>query len=333
MKIKKVTMKAFGKFQNKSITLKPGLNLIQGNNEAGKTTTQAFIQGMYFGFYKPYRKKKTYGMEYEKYMPWEQLDYSGSLIYEVDGQEIRLERNFLRGKDSLMIYDNTTGEDITQEFKYDGVIRQHLPLGDLGITQGIYNNTVNIRQLPFELESGSQEEIRQCYLERKNADGSDMNFNGIIRRLEEKKKTIGRSGQSKSKVGAAVRKRDELLLALREGEEAYAKVAQNQKTIATYQKRMRQIESENEFLVKESVVNRKRELLQTYEKIAELEKENKQIKETIKDWEDFSRFNYKTLEGLKAIEKQIERLGDQMNYIEKEMNDLEHQIKSIRRKE
>lgn len=156
MKIKTLTMKAFGKFKDKTIALEPGLNLIQGSNETGKTTAQAFIQGMYFGFYKPYRKKKTYGEEYEKYMPWEQLDYSGALIYEVDGREIRLERNFLRGKDNLTIYDNTTGEDISDGFKYDDVTRQHLPLGEMGITPGIYNNTVNIRQLPFELENGSR---------------------------------------------------------------------------------------------------------------------------------------------------------------------------------
>ncbi|MBK5243575.1 MAG: AAA family ATPase [Eubacteriaceae bacterium] len=333
MKIKTLTMNAFGKFKNKTIALEPGLNIIQGNNEAGKTTAQAFIQGMYFGFYKPYRKKKTYGLEYEKYLPWEQLNYSGALIYEVNGREIRLERNFLRGKDSLIIYDNTTGEDITEGFQYDGVIRQHLPLAELDMTPGIYNSTVNIRQLPVEIEPGPQEEIRECYLKMQRSDGNDMNLKGIARRLEEKKKNIGRSGQSKSKVGLAIRKRDDLLIALKEGEEAYAKVALNQETIVRYQKRMEKIETENDFFVQETAVNHKRELLQTYEKITELEKENTQLAENIKGWEKLQCFTYDKLEGLKAIENQIERLTDQMNYIEKEMNDLEFHLKSIRQKE
>jgi len=333
MKIKALTMNAFGKFKNKTIALEPGLNVIQGNNEAGKTTAQAFIQGMYFGFYKPYRKKKTYGSEYEKYLPWEQLNYSGALIYEVNGREIRLERNFLRGKDSLIIYDNTTGEDITAGFKYDGVIRQHLPLAELDMTPGIYNSTVNIRQLPVEIEPGPQEEIRECYLKMQRSDGNDMNLKGIAQRLEEKKKTIGRSGQSKSKVGLAIRKRDELLIALKEGEEAYAKVALNQENIVLYQKRMEEIEQENGFFMQETAVNHKRELLQTYEKISELEKENTQLAENIKGWEELQCFTYDKLEGIKAIENQIERLTDQMNYIEKEMDDLEFHLKSIRQKE
>ncbi|HEY5555463.1 ATP-binding protein [Acetobacterium sp.] len=333
MKITKLTMKAFGKFNNKTIALEPGLNLIQGNNEAGKTTAQAFIQGMYFGFYKPYRKKKTYASEYEKYLPWELFDYSGSLIYEVDGREIRLERNFLRGKDSLTIYDNATGENITDSFKYDSVIRQHLPLAELEMTPGIYNNTVNIRQLPVELEPGPQEEIRECYLKMLKSDGTDMNLKGIVRRLEEKKKNIGRSGQSKSKVGLAIRKRDELLLALKEGDEAYLKVAANQELIVLYQKRMEKIESENDSLYQKTEVNHKRELLQNYEKISELEKENARISKEIKGWEELECFSYEKLEGLKALQNQIERLSDQMNYIEKEMNDLESHLKTIRKKE
>lgn len=333
MKIKTLTMNAFGKFKNKTITLEPGLNVIQGNNEAGKTTAHAFIQGMYFGFYKPYRKKKAYGSEYEKYQPWEQLDYSGALIYELNDREIRLERNFLRGKDSLIIYDNITGEDITKEFKYDGVIRQHLPLAELGMTPGIYNSTVNIRQLTVDTEPGPQEEIRDCYLKMQGSNGTDMSLKGIAHRLEEKKKNIGRSGQSKSRVGMAIRKRDELLVALKEGEEAYAKVALNQENIILYQKRMEKIETENNFFAQETAVNHKRELLQTYEKISELEKENKQLAENIKGWEAFQSFSYEKLEGLKAIENQIGRLSDQMSYIEKEMNELESHLKSIRKKE
>ena len=333
MKIKTLDLKAFGKFEDKTIDFKPGLNLIYGNNEAGKTTVQTFIQGMFFGFYKPYRKKKTYASEYEKYLPWELFDYSGSLIYEVDGREIRLERNFLRGKDSLTIYDNTTGENITDSFKYDSVIRQHLPLAELEMTPGIYNNTVNIRQLPVELEPGPQEEIRECYLKMLKSDGTDMNLKGIVRRLEEKKKNIGRSGQSKSKVGLAIRKRDELLLALKEGEEAYLKVAANQELIVLYQKRMEKIESENDSLYQKTEVNHKRELLQNYEKISELEKENARISKEIEGWEELECFSFEKLEGLKALQNQIERLSDQMNYIEKEMNDLESHLKTIRKKE
>jgi uncharacterized protein YhaN len=333
MIIKTLHLKAFGKFKDKTIGFEPGLNLVYGMNEAGKTTVQTFIQGMFFGFYKPYRKKKTYDVEYEKYLPWKQFDYSGSLIYEVDGREIRLERNFLRGKDSLNIFDNTTGTDISSEFKYDGVIRQHLPLYGLGMTAGIYNNTVNMRQICTDTESGSQDEMRDSYLETQNTSGVEMNFKGIARRIEEKKKNIGRSGQSKSRVGAAMRERDELRAALKEAEEAYAKVAENQEKITVYQRKMKRIEAENAYLTQESVVNRKKELLESYEKIKELEKENAVLTDKIEESEVYKDFNYKTLEGLKTVQSQIERLSDQMEYIENETNNCHDNLKAIRQKE
>ncbi|KAF5090541.1 AAA domain protein [anaerobic digester metagenome] len=333
MRIKTLTIKAFGKFKDQTIDFKPGLNLVYGRNEAGKTTVQTFIQGMFFGFYKPYRKKKTYSEEYEKYMPWNQFDYSGSLVYEVDGREIRLERNFLRSKDSLFIYDNTTGKIINDQFKYDGVIRQHLPLGNQGMTAVIYNNTVNMRQTAHDNEAGSQDEVRDSYIEMQNSSGIEINFKGIARRLEEKKNAIGRSGQSKSRIGAAIRERDELKELLKEAEAAYAKVAENQEKITRNQMKMKRIEAENDFLSQESVVKRKKELLASYERINKLEKENNRLSKIIKEDQIYEGYNYKTLEGLKAISNQAERLSDQMDYIEKEMADASEHLKTIRQKE
>lgn len=333
MRIKTLTIRAFGKFKDTTIELKPGLNLIYGTNEAGKTTIQTFIQGMFFGFYKPYRKKKTYSEEYEKYMPWSQFDYSGALVYQQDDREIRLERNFLRAKDSLFIYDNTTGKIINDQFKYDGVIRQHLPLGNLGMNAVIYNNTVNMRQTGPDNESGSQDEIRDSYIEMQNASGIEINFKGITRRLEEKKNQIGRSGQSKSRIGAAIRERDELQELLKEAEAAYAKVAENQEKITRNQKMMKRIEAENDYLSQESVVKRKKELLASYEKINKLEKENNRLSKIIREDQIYEDYNYKTLEGLKAIANQAERLSDQMDYIEKEMADASEHLKTIRQKE
>ncbi|MEO1815074.1 MAG: AAA family ATPase [Acetobacterium sp.] len=333
MRIKTLTIKAFGKFKDETIQLEPGLNLVYGTNEAGKTTVQTFIQGMFFGFYKPYRKKKTYSEEYEKYMPWSQFDYSGSLVYETDGREIRLERNFLRAKDSLFIYDNTTGKIINDQFKYDGVIRQHLPLGNQGMTSVIYNNTVNMRQTVHDNESGSQDEVRDSYIEMQNSSGIEINFKGIARRLEEKKNNIGRSGQSKSRIGTAIRERDELQELLKEAEAAYAKVAENQEMITRNQRKMKRIEAENDYLSQESVVKRKKELLQSYEKINKLEKENNRLSKIIREDQIYEGYNYKTLEGLKAISNQVGRLSDQMDYIEKEMADASEHLKTIRQKE
>ena len=59
MKIKTLNLHAFGRFKNTTIEVLDGFNLIFGPNEAGKSTIQAFIEGMFFGFYKKFVDRKS----------------------------------------------------------------------------------------------------------------------------------------------------------------------------------------------------------------------------------------------------------------------------------
>ncbi len=51
MILKELRLISFGKFQNKTICLEEGLNIIYGENESGKTTIHNFIDGMFYGFF------------------------------------------------------------------------------------------------------------------------------------------------------------------------------------------------------------------------------------------------------------------------------------------
>lgn len=50
MKLKKIVIYGFGKHENKTIDFDTGVNIIYGENEAGKTTIQQFILQVLFGF-------------------------------------------------------------------------------------------------------------------------------------------------------------------------------------------------------------------------------------------------------------------------------------------
>lgn len=52
MKITKIQVKNFGKFHNKTMELKSGINLVYGDNESGKTTLHTFLKGIFFGIRK-----------------------------------------------------------------------------------------------------------------------------------------------------------------------------------------------------------------------------------------------------------------------------------------
>ena len=44
MIIRELSLKHFGKFHDRKISLSPGINIIYGDNESGKTTVHSFIR-------------------------------------------------------------------------------------------------------------------------------------------------------------------------------------------------------------------------------------------------------------------------------------------------
>ncbi len=68
MKINNIKINGFGKLENNEINLSDGINLIYGNNEAGKTTLLKFISSMFYGVSKNKNKKEF--SDLERYKAW-----------------------------------------------------------------------------------------------------------------------------------------------------------------------------------------------------------------------------------------------------------------------
>ena len=49
MKIQKLKINAFGNLKEKEIEFKDKINIVQGNNESGKSTLLKFITNMFYG--------------------------------------------------------------------------------------------------------------------------------------------------------------------------------------------------------------------------------------------------------------------------------------------
>ncbi|MFQ9332612.1 MAG: ATP-binding protein, partial [Finegoldia magna] len=60
MKIIRLDLISFGRFNNYTIEFGDKFNLIYGLNESGKTTISKFIEGVFYGFIKPYLKRTVY---------------------------------------------------------------------------------------------------------------------------------------------------------------------------------------------------------------------------------------------------------------------------------
>lgn len=138
MNIKEVNITNFGKLQNKKYSFSPGINVIYGPNEAGKTTLQQFMKSMLFGLEK--KRGKSVQDEYQRYEPWGAPAYfAGSMIFETGGQKFLLERNFYHKEKRSRLVNMGDLEELSVE---QGDLK--MLLGN--VSRSAYENTYCISQ-------------------------------------------------------------------------------------------------------------------------------------------------------------------------------------------
>ena len=102
MIIEKLNIKAFGRLRDYELELSPGVNIIEGENESGKSTLCAFIKFIFYGI--PAKERATL-------VSWSDSRADGSLTFSVDGHRYRVERSLTPNgerqsfRESLQIID------------------------------------------------------------------------------------------------------------------------------------------------------------------------------------------------------------------------------------
>ncbi|HUF53897.1 MAG TPA: AAA family ATPase [Dehalococcoidia bacterium] len=116
MKITRIDLPGFGCLKDFAVELSPGLNVICGENEAGKSTLQAATAALLYGFFDNERALKHETERYERFRPWFGGTYRGSLEYELaSGDRYEVRRDFANDVDTQLI-DVTTGLDVARQF-------------------------------------------------------------------------------------------------------------------------------------------------------------------------------------------------------------------------
>ncbi|MBR0145723.1 MAG: AAA family ATPase [Eubacterium sp.] len=110
MYLTKLLMRDFGKFHNAEISLKPGINVIEGEKNSGKTTIREFITGILYGI----RKQNELSGEgvYEAYRPEGRSRYSGTGYAKQDDKTYLIDRSFLAGAKKTSVLDVQTGREV-----------------------------------------------------------------------------------------------------------------------------------------------------------------------------------------------------------------------------
>ena len=115
MKILSMTA-TFGKLEHQTLTLKPGLNIIEAPNEWGKSTWCAFIVAMLYGIDTRERTTAESLADKEHYAPWSGSPMSGRMEILWQERKITIERSS-KGRSIFGVfraYETNTGLDIPE---------------------------------------------------------------------------------------------------------------------------------------------------------------------------------------------------------------------------
>lgn len=298
MKIKKLGLLSFGKFNNYELELNDGLNLIIGNNESGKSTIFSFIEGILYGFSKNNLKSRLVNSKYSKYNPEAFSEYRGYMEIEVEDC-YRIERDFLNH--SINFINLTTGEDLSNLdilYKYSRIPQAGVYI--FGVNSEVFTNSFYIGQLSTKIDNlvSINEKLNELYCSNLEIYNSKKAIDLLNSKIEE----IGRKTKTKSVLG-------NLYITLNELEEKRMSLISESLDYKILLNRKLELEKEFEELtnIKNSINLYKEQII--YNEVLALEEELNNIKkeESASNYNDLKRaIEYD--ENIKILKRQKDEI-------------------------
>lgn len=191
MILKSVHIYGFGKYQDETFHFSPGMNVIEGKNEAGKSTLLHFVKAILFGF----ESRRLPEMRFE---PLEGGKLGGSLTLEdAQGRIYRIERTNQRksqGWVRVMMPDGTEqGEEIIPRLLEGMNATFYMNIFAFGLTELSYLASLNQEEVSNYLyHSGtglSQQQLKKTWTEDTErlfkSRGNQPSLNRQLNKLEE----------------------------------------------------------------------------------------------------------------------------------------------------
>lgn len=157
MKIKEIKINNYGILKNKKINFENKLNIIYGKNESGKSTLLNYIKNIFYGISKNKNGKNI--SEYEKYLPWNEEEFSGKIKYELNnGENFEVFRDFKKKNPKIF---NSNFEDISGQFNIDKKDGNKFFYDQTKVDEGMFSSTVLSMQQEVKLSKSDQNVLVQ----------------------------------------------------------------------------------------------------------------------------------------------------------------------------
>ena len=271
MIIERIDVKSFGQIRDTSMEFSATVNVIEGENEAGKSTIAAFIRYMLFGFGTPSQEGGI--DERRQRVNWENGIAQGSMTVRVKGKK------YLVSRSTVMVEE--PGQRVT--YKEDSSIIDletgatafgKVPAGEVffGVSRELFENTAFIGQIgDSSINEGSVCESIENIL----FSGSErMNNQRAASKINEKMEGLVHRGGGGGVIIDLTRKRDELGAALERAREETAIILDRERELHGLRTERAESEEKLNGLYDLDSCYKNVMLIQTFDKLHELEEES-----------------------------------------------------------
>lgn len=311
MIINSLKIYGFGKLADLEINLAEGINVIEGKNEAGKSTLMAFIRAMLFGF----ANRRN---PHERYEPLDGGKFGGAIfLTDENGGEYVIERVFLQKVHGDVTITLPTGEQAGEEKLpliigkiNENVFRQVFSFGLIELQQIELLNDSQINDFIYHVGTGSVNQILEMKKE-----------------IEKKKSALFLNTGRKPVINQLLKSLDETSEEIRELEKEAEKYSDYQSEVDVLNKQIEKHEKQLRELEKRLSTKEK------YEQLYKPYRALKKVELALIDYPENFQFPEDGLRRLEDAQKQLGKLKTTKSELNERLKLLQGQIIDLKKDE
>jgi DNA repair exonuclease SbcCD ATPase subunit len=342
MQLNQIDLLGFRQLVNRSFDFKPGLNLVYGPNEAGKSTLMEAVAIMLYGFFDTGRISSKERDALNQHKPWSYMgSFGGTLKYTLsDGEVFEIRRTFAPEISTTFIRTSDQ-RNLTDGFRSESDGRLYFAEEQLGISKSVFENVCVVRQSELALLEQSATPIAETIMRLSSSMAADgFTVNEALALLETTFKQKVGTPRAHSKPLALTKKRveqlkkaiDEAKVTRKRSWEVLISVNTDEADVARLEKQFFDYQI---LLLKSRLYS----ITETLERISMLQREVHEAKQKAADlqaWSDFRHDIYERLLNLDARRISFEtdsghqNLSEKLDALKKEHQSLVAQIENSR---